>query len=500
MCIYEKYYIRLLEQPIHKPSETQMIREAYANELDHDKTKFIADIKEFIDSIDFDAENTIRLLGHKILDAESRIEPYQSSDTDNELSEEVKQKIVREIEKIEECYDKIEMMYSATFANAEIALCNNFGLSVQETRSILHELKDYFFDKVDFYFRNSLNQKDVTSVNVQKLTKITMPNSKLLYTIFTCLDKDNKDNEVVGSIDTRKTQSKKEILTNFEINFSVLDDISNLPPTVKKYFNAFDWRVFTSVCNIYYNLNQSEMSIGQIVKVMGQQRGQEGINKKVYDSILKMRNIDITIDNEEEAKAYKYAYVNTVGKILPCDIVYRGEDIKDDENVITLDNSEFLINGQKIDVSIRISGLPVLFEYCLDRKQYLPIKRSVYWIPGMQFTNKNISLHSYLMQRVFQYNEAKEKHKIKYQYKILPDGTKECIRDKKGKKKELPDKWLNDSSKITKSKIYQSTNINQSKCYEKTRINQQAELILKHWKKEGFISGFEVNDDSFILI
>ena len=424
----------------------------------------------------------------------------QYSKNENEPSEEEKQKITQEMERLEECYDKIEMMYSSTFANAEIALCNNFGLSIPETRSVLHELKDYFFDKVDFYFRNSLNQKDVTAVNVQKLSSITIPNSKLLYKIFTCIPENNEANEVTGNIDTKKIGSKKEVLTNFELNFSILDDISNLTPTVKKYFNAFDWRVFTSICNIYYNLNQSEMSIGQIIKVMGQQRGQEGINQKVYDSILKMRNIDITIDNEEEAKAYKYAYVHTVGKILPCDIIYRGEDIKDDENVITLDNSEFLINGQKIDVSIRISGLPVLFEYCLDRKQYLAIKRSVYWIPGMQFTNKNISLHSYLMQRVFQYKDAKDNHKIKYQYKTLADGTKEYIRDKKGKRKEIPDKWLLDSSKITKSKIYQSTNINQSKRYEKTRINQQAELILKHWKKEGFISGFEVNDDSFILI
>ena len=76
MCIYEKYYISLLEQRVFKPVETRKLREEYADELDHDKTKFIADIKEFIDSIDFDKEDNIRLLGHKILDAESRIEPY----------------------------------------------------------------------------------------------------------------------------------------------------------------------------------------------------------------------------------------------------------------------------------------------------------------------------------------------------------------------------------------------------------------------------------------
>jgi len=233
-----------------------------------------------------------------------------------------------------------------------------------------------------------INTRPILSVGGKRINELLFPLDKFNATVWNMpiseLNMLETDDKGHVKIKAEKAGSKKEINILYSIDFDAVDD----DVKITKQLDAFDKRVYIAVAALF-NAGNQVITMKQIYDAMGhkdaigfERRTNPGASdvKKINDSLSKMRSALIYLNNEEEAKAYKYDL-----------FIY-------DSTLLPFERLTAMVNGQLTPV-IHPFREPPLVTFARERRQITPIKRKLLNTP-LNKTNENISIEDYLLIRI----------------------------------------------------------------------------------------------------
>ncbi len=242
---------------------------------------------------------------------------------------------------------------------------------------------------------------------------------------------------------TEEEQKKgKEPLVYLALTFA-----DELPAGVEitKSLDSYDKRVYLA-CGALYNAGNQTVSISQIHKQMGYTTRPAKVDmKKINDSLTKMGFGRLYIDNEKETKYHKS---------------YTG--YKDDYPLLAFKRRNAYINGQLVEGAIHLLDEPIMIKFARERKQVQQITLQMLQTP-ISKTARNLEIEDYLLYRIGRMKS--------------PRGTTQ--------------------RKILYESVFTYCRINGR--VAKSRTKENIEKILEHYKKSGFIKGYEKAADGVII-
>lgn len=189
-----------------------------------------------------------------------------------------------------------------------------------------------------------------------------------------------------------RSGSGKEITTYYSIDFEAIEGL-----TVSKVLTPYDKRVYIAAAGLFAAGNEVETAT-QIHMAMGNTtRPSPAQIDKINASIDKMAFARITLDNTEEATAYKKEKIlfKYDGYLLPCERV------------------SAYINGQLTETAIHLLRMPPLISFAKQRGQITTIPIKLLASP-VNKTEDNLIIEDYLLERIFHMKNGKAKNKILY--------------------------------------------------------------------------------------
>lgn len=203
----------------------------------------------------------------------------------------------------------------------------------------------------------------------------------------------------------RKKGRKDFQLVHINLDFSKIT-------TKEITLDAYDRLVYETVINLYLNGNKTA-SFQQIYRAMFHNETsypKEAELTRLYNSLEKMRLLQLTMNNEKEVQITKGGYrLFQVSEVyfLPIDIHFLKKVDEDGNQKIT--------GGY-----IEIHTMPPLYEFSESRNQISNYPASILYNP-LRLTDQNIAIEIYLRNLIF----MNEKHrKIKLNYSKF---FKECL-------------------------------------------------------------------------
>lgn len=274
---------------------------------------------------------------------------------------------------------------------------------------------------------------------IKKVNTIEYPLDKPNSTIWYLL---NKFPEGQIALNMARSGSKQEIIAYYDIDF---ENLSN-DLQIDKRLTPFDKRVYIAISALF-NAGNNIITLTQIHKCVGY-ISKPTINQleKINKSITKMTTARIFFDNEGEVAVYKYPKFKYDGSLLP------------------LERSTAIINGRLSDAAIHIFREPPLITFAKERKQMTTIGIKLLQSP-ISKTDSNLQIEDYLLARISKAKKGKT-HSCHILLKTLY------------KHAGIPDK----------------TNTNAEK-QQKKRAPNKIKKYLAHFKKEKFITQFELDKD-----
>ncbi len=233
-----------------------------------------------------------------------------------------------------------------------------------------------------------------------------------------------------------KDGSKKQLTTFFSIDFKNLEETGL---KITKKLLPFDKRVYIAISALY-NAGNEIMTLTQIHYAMGNtERPAKSHLEKINNSITKMWNARVKIDNAEEATAYNYPRF-LIREFSPLEI----------ERVTAV------VNGKMADSAIRVLREPQIMTFAKQRRQITTLTVKVLQSP-ISKTDANLIIDDYLIERI--------------------------AAAKKGNK----------PSKILYTTLYEKTGITEKK--QKQRAPEKIKTYLDHYKSCGLITGYKMLKD-----
>lgn len=239
-------------------------------------------------------------------------------------------------------------------------------------------------------------QKDnnqIPSTTVKRADILHYPLDKVSGHIWNLLETDTNGQITFGmenKADRRK--GRNDIVLLYSINFDALgDDI-----TITKRLTPFDKRVYIAVAALF-NAGNRTISLTQIYYTMGY-TGRPGTSDLTHinESISKMMGARISVDNSDEAKAYKYKRFVYDGALLPVERVTA------------------VHNGQLVDAAINIFREPPVITFARQRQQITTISVKLLQSPVSK-TDGNLLIDDYLLDRIAKAKNGKSRqHRILY--------------------------------------------------------------------------------------
>lgn len=251
-----------------------------------------------------------------------------------------------------------------------------------------------------------------------------------------------KENEKVSyNFDVSKKNSKEKI---YVLCITDYKDVAEF-----KKLDIFDLCVLDAIVTLY-EVNNSYATLSQIYRVMcGNDKAKLSLRKAterdIRDSINKMRNIDVEIDNTDEVKHFKgITSMRKRRHLLEAEVT----TIKLDGNVVS---------------AIKFMNMPINLEYAkirghIDRN--VPIKMLD---TPVNKTKNNFMVQSYLLRRI-----------------------KEIDRGSKGYEISI-DKLLKETGIIETS---EKMTVSQRK--KKQSVIETCKALLNDWKEKGLIEGYTI--------
>lgn len=246
-------------------------------------------------------------------------------------------------------------------------------------RALLDLVSKVKFDDNGALTHDSASQLLISAVKL-RLSFRTSPIVKILYP----MDKMNavtygrsvEDYEKILEINVANKKSDKAINVTYSVNFEALD------ATVSRSLSHFDKQVCIALA-AHYAAGNSVVSLSQIHTAMGNKgRPSPGQIARIGASVDKLAKTEITIDNTEEAIAYK-------GR----------KKVVDKEMIITCKRRDAYINGHLTEGAIFMYDLPAPIRFARDRGQIITLDLKVLQSP-MNKTEENLILQDYLIRRI----------------------------------------------------------------------------------------------------
>jgi hypothetical protein len=314
------------------------------------------------------------------------------------------------------------------------------GLQDQEhtNRALLDLVSKVKFDDNGALTRDSATQLLINAVKL-RLSFRTSPIVKILYPT----DKMNavtygrsaEDYEKTLKINVAKSGSDKAINVTYAVNFEALD------ASVSRSLSHFDKQVCIALA-AHYAAGNNVVSLSQIYTAMGNTgRPSQKQIAKIGESVDKLAKTEITIDNTEEAIAYK-------GR----------KKVVDKEMIIACKRRDAYINGHLTVGAIFLYDLPAPIRFAQDRRQIITLDPKVLQSP-MNKTEENLILQDYLIRRISRKGDPRRILISTLLSKLGVQGTKQK-------------KW---------------------------RTLEKVKALLEYYKEIGFIADFKIEPDAICI-
>lgn len=188
-----------------------------------------------------------------------------------------------------------------------------------------------------------------------------------------------------------KKNSSQKINLYLSVDFDKLEDDVHI---IRK-LSPFDKRVYIAIGTLYAAQNDV-ITVTQIYHAMGS-TGTPGrpVRERINDSLTKMAAAHISINNTEEAVAYKYPQ-----------FVY-------DASLLPMERISASINGKFTDSAIHLFREPPLISFARQRKQITTFNIKLLQSP-ISKTDLNLAIDDYLLTRISKAKRANQSCKILY--------------------------------------------------------------------------------------
>ena len=229
----------------------------------------------------------------------------------------------------------------------------------------------------------------------------------------------------------------------YAINFDGLEEAGIVP-----HLKPYDRRVYEALSSLWQHVTaeteQDVFGLKDIYFAMGY-KGNPGAadKRKINDSITKMLNAHISIDNLAEADAYRYPRFRYDASLLPCERITG------------------YVDGQVVDGLIHLFREPPLFTFARERRQLTSHSINVLQSP-LSKTDTNIQIEDYLREQIA------------------------WMKNEKGKKR---------SNKITLASIFEAAGITRRDARKRKRAD--IVTLLDHYTECEWIAGFKDTGDGF---
>lgn len=283
--------------------------------------------------------------------------------------------------------------------------------------------------------------EQLEEVNAIKPENYTLAMDKVTNKIFKNFYELKDLEKVSYNLDVSKKNSKEKIHVICITDYKDVAEFRKL--------DIFDLCVLDAIVTLY-EVNNSYATLSQIYRVMcGNDKAKLSLRKAterdIRDSINKMRNIDVELDNTNEAKNFKgITSMRTRRHLLEAEVT----TIKLDGNVVS---------------AIKFMNMPINLEYAkirghIDRN--VPIKLLD---TPVNKTKNNFMVQSYLLRRI-----------------------KEIDRGSKGYEISI-DKLLSETGIIE-----QTNKLTPAQRKKKQSIIETSKALLDYWKEKGLIHGYTI--------
>jgi len=216
--------------------------------------------------------------------------------------------------------------------------------------------------------------------------------------------------------------------------------------------SEFDIQVYNAVASLW-EAGKREMTLQEIFNMtMGEGKANPEQLDRISDSVELLRRTRLTADITQEAKAHKLTDPDTGEPWEQMEI--------DDFLFNALRIKMKSING-KVTTGYKIHTTPILLRYAKASRQIVsyPVKYLDTRSAGSN-TERNIVIRGYLLQRIAQAKGGKMSRTIRL------------------------------------ATIYDKAGVNKQNRTERNRANKYITNLLSLWVEQGFISGYEVENDS----
>lgn len=213
-----------------------------------------------------------------------------------------------------------------------------------------------------------------------------------------------------------KSGSGKEITTYYSIDFEAIEGL-----TVSRILTPYDKRVYIAAAGLHAAGNQV-VTATQIYMAMGNTTLPNTKDlEKVNASVDKMAFARITLDNTQEATAYKKERIlfKYDGYLLPCERV------------------SAYVNGQLTETAIHLLRLPPLISFAKQRGQVTTIPIKLLASP-INKTEANLQIEDYLIERISHMKRGKTKGKILYKTLFAACKITDRKKQERAKKNYIP--------------------------------------------------------------
>lgn len=234
-------------------------------------------------------------------------------------------------------------------------------------------------------------KKNSLAIIAEKIEDIDIPIDKVNRDIWGLLEYNSKSPKTSQRYNVAKRGSEKPIDIFYSLDFSGLEDV-----TITRKLEPYDKRVYITVA-ARFNAGYDTMTIQQIYKDM-QHKGRAGASdiKKINESLTKMAQAWLSIDNILEAQIYNYDHLKYDGPLLPMERV------------------QGVINNQIADAAIHVFREPPMVWFARKRKQFTTINAKLF-DTQLSKTNANIALEDYLIIEISRIKNGNRDNKMLYE-------------------------------------------------------------------------------------
>lgn len=213
---------------------------------------------------------------------------------------------------------------------------------------------------------------------------------------------------VGGNVDVankRERRNDEEIKILYSIEFKETKEKNITIKNVWNRLSAFEQRVYNAIGNLYFNGNEI-ISAREIAGLIGKDSNPNKAQiKKILESVKKLMGIVVTIDNTDETGRHYDTYSNRTFNILYASFY---------------EDRPVYINGKLVKNPICIYQTPGLFEFALNRNNYITYNKNLLKL-GARQTDAVIKLQDYLLQEIARIKAGKRNNKM-----LLSTICKEC--------------------------------------------------------------------------